>query len=63
VTDDNVHFAHTLALIEALFHAGKRAEVVALSSTHMLADPQANRARERVQLDFFREWLSTASKN
>ncbi|HKP60423.1 MAG TPA: DPP IV N-terminal domain-containing protein [Polyangiales bacterium] len=57
VTDDNVHFAHTLALIEALYRAGKRAEVVALSSTHMLADPKLNFAREKIQADFFREKL------
>ncbi|HEX4352800.1 MAG TPA: DPP IV N-terminal domain-containing protein [Polyangiales bacterium] len=61
VTDDNVHFAHTLALIEALFQAGKRAEVVALSSTHMLADPQSNRAREQMQVDFFRDHLASAA--
>jgi dipeptidyl-peptidase-4 len=57
VTDDNVHFAHSLALIDALYRAGKRAEVVALSSTHMLADPKLNFAREKIQVDFFREKL------
>jgi dipeptidyl-peptidase-4 len=57
ITDDNVHFAHTLALIEALYRAGKRAEVVALSSTHMLTDPKQNFAREKLQIDFFREKL------
>lgn len=57
ITDDNVHFAHTLTLIEALYKAGKRAEVVALASTHMLTDPKQNFAREKVQIDFFREKL------
>ena len=57
VTDDNVHFAHTLAMIEALYRAGKRAEVVALASTHMLTDPKQNFAMEKLQIDFFREKL------
>jgi dipeptidyl-peptidase-4 len=57
ITDDNVHFAHTLALIEALYVAGKRAEVITLSSTHMLPDPKLALAREQVQLDFFRQHL------
>ena len=42
ITDDNVHFANTLALIEALYVAGKRAEVITLSSTHMVTDPKLN---------------------
>jgi dipeptidyl-peptidase-4 len=57
ITDDNVHFAHTLVLIEALYRGGKRAEVVALASTHMLTDPKQNFAREKLQIDFFREKL------
>ena len=57
ITDDNVHFAHTLALIEALYLAGKRAEVVTLSSTHMVPDPKLALAQERIQLDFFRRHL------
>ncbi|HEY6179549.1 MAG TPA: S9 family peptidase, partial [Kofleriaceae bacterium] len=57
ITDDNVHFAHTLALIEALYVAGKRAEVVTLSATHMLPDPRLALAREQVQVDFFRQHL------
>jgi len=58
ITDDNVHFAHTLALIEALYVAGKRAEVITLSSTHMVPDPKLNLAREQVQVDFFRQHLA-----
>jgi len=57
VTDDNVHYAHTLALIEALYVAGKRAEVITLSATHMVPDPKLNLAREQVQVEFFRQHL------
>ena len=57
ITDDNVHFAHTVALIESLYLAGKRAEVIALSATHMVPDPKLNIAREQVQIDFLREHL------
>ena len=57
ITDDNVHFAHTLALIEELYVAGKRAEVITLSATHMVPDPKLNLAREQVQVDFFRQHL------
>jgi dipeptidyl-peptidase 4 len=58
VTDDNVHFAHTLAFIEALFRAGKRAELITLPTTHLLADPKLSLAREKVQIDFFRDHLA-----
>ncbi|MBC7974389.1 MAG: S9 family peptidase [Myxococcales bacterium] len=58
ITDDNVHFAHTLALVEALYVAGKRAEVITLSATHMVPDPKLNLAREQVQVDFFRQHLA-----
>jgi dipeptidyl-peptidase-4 len=57
ITDDNVHFAHTLALIEALYVAGKRAEVITLSATHMVPDPKLSFAREQVQVEFFRQHL------
>jgi len=57
ITDDNVHFANTLALIEALYLAGKRAEVITMSATHMVPDPKLFLARERVQIDFFRQHL------
>jgi dipeptidyl-peptidase-4 len=58
ITDDNVHFAHTLAFIESLYLAGKRAEIVTLSSTHMVPDPKLALAQERIQLDFFRKYLT-----
>jgi dipeptidyl-peptidase-4 len=57
LTDDNVHLAHTLALIEALYIAAKRAEVITLSATHMVPDPRLNLAREQVQVEFFRQHL------
>jgi dipeptidyl-peptidase-4 len=57
ITDDNVHFAHTVALIEELYLAHKRAEVVMLSATHMVPDPKLSLAREQVQIDFFRQHL------
>jgi dipeptidyl-peptidase 4 len=58
ITDDNVHLANTLALIEELYVAAKRAEVVLLSGTHMVPDPKLALAREQVQIDFFREHLA-----
>ena len=61
ITDDNVHFAHTLALIEALYVAGKYADVITLSSTHMVPDPALKLARERVQIEFFRSHLAATS--
>ena len=61
LTDDNVHLAHALALIEALFVAAKRAEVITLSGTHMVPDPKLSLAREQVQIDFFRDHLAIGS--
>ncbi len=58
ITDDNVHLAHTLALLEALYVGGKRAEVVMLAGTHMVSDPKLNLARENIQIDFFRQHLA-----
>jgi dipeptidyl-peptidase-4 len=57
ITDDNVHFAHTLALVESLYVAGKFANVITLSATHMVPDPKLSLAREQVQIDFFRQHL------
>lgn len=57
ITDDNVHLANTLGLIEELYVAHKRVEVVLLSGTHMVPDPKLALAREQVQIDFFREHL------
>lgn len=57
ITDDNVHFAHALALVEELYVNAKRAELITLSATHMVPDPKLVIARERVQIEFFREKL------
>jgi len=58
LTDDNVHLANSLAMVEALFAAGKRADFVPLSSTHMVPDPAIALARERLQVDFLRAHLA-----
>jgi dipeptidyl-peptidase-4 len=63
ITDDNVHFAHALALIEALYLAGRRAEVVTLSATHMVPDPRLASARERAHVDFFRAHLGAPGED
>lgn len=60
ISDDNVHFAHTLALIEAFYAAGKRTELITLSATHMVPDPKLVFAREKIQVEFFRQHLATA---
>lgn len=60
LTDDNVYFAHSAALVQALYLAGKRAELVPLSGTHMVPDPRLVTARERTQVGFFREHLGPA---
>jgi len=57
ITDDNVHLANTLGLVEELYVAGKTAKVVLLSGTHMVPDPKLAIARQQVQIDFFREHL------
>jgi dipeptidyl-peptidase 4 len=56
-TDDNVHFAHAMALVEALFRAGRRVELLPVSATHMTPDPELALALYRRQLAFFREAL------
>ena len=39
--DDNVHFSHTLKLADALYHAGKKFELLALpGQTHLFHDPE-----------------------
>ncbi|MET0343926.1 MAG: DPP IV N-terminal domain-containing protein [Polyangiales bacterium] len=58
LTDDNVHFAHSLALNEALFAAGKTSELIAVPFTHMIADPKLHARSERVQVEFFRRHLA-----
>jgi dipeptidyl-peptidase-4 len=57
MTDDNVYAAHSLALTEALFAAGKPFEFVAMSGTHMMADPTSEAALLTKQIEFFRAHL------
>jgi dipeptidyl-peptidase-4 len=57
ITDDNVYAAHSLALTEALFAAGKPFEFVAMSGTHMVADPTSEAALLTKQIEFFRAHL------
>jgi dipeptidyl-peptidase-4 len=57
VTDDNVHFANSIALIEELYLNAKRVEVILLPGTHMLPVPELALAREKVQIEFFRQHL------
>ena len=57
LTDDNVHLANSLALIQAVFAAGKRIDFVPLTSTHMVPDPKVVFAQQKLQIDFFRQHL------
>jgi dipeptidyl-peptidase-4 len=57
IADDNVHLANSLALVQALFVAGKRAEFVPLATTHMVPDPAIALAQERLQVEFFQQHL------
>jgi dipeptidyl-peptidase-4 len=54
VTDQRIHFAHTLALLEALSAAGKHVEVATLPAT---PDPTREIANIKLQLEFLREHL------
>jgi len=52
--DDNVYFAHTLKLTDALFKAGKTFEVLPLPGfTHMVTDPLVTRRLYERILDHF----------
>jgi dipeptidyl-peptidase-4 len=57
LTDDNVHLANSLALVQAIVAAGKLADFVPTSSTHMVPDPKVRFALEKMQIDFFRAHL------
>ncbi|HEV8631644.1 MAG TPA: DPP IV N-terminal domain-containing protein [Thermoanaerobaculia bacterium] len=56
-TDDNVHFANSLGLVQALFRAGKDFELLPVAATHMTPDPEVALALHRKQLAFFRQHL------
>ena len=52
--DDNVYFAHSLKLTEALFRAGRRFEILPLPGfTHMVTDPLVTRRLYERILDHF----------
>jgi dipeptidyl-peptidase-4 len=55
--DDNVYFANSLGLVQALFRAGKDVELLPVSATHMTPDPEVALALHRKQLAFFRAHL------
>lgn len=57
-TDDNVHFAHTIALADRLFRAGKPFELLPLSGlTHMVPDANVRKALVAREVEFFRRHL------
>jgi dipeptidyl-peptidase-4 len=53
VTDDNVHFEHTMKLTLALLKAGKPYDLLLLPGTHMLADDLLRARETEKQMDFF----------
>lgn len=58
--DDNVYFRHSLRLVDALFRAGKRCEILPLSGlTHMVPDPIVNEQLYSRLVRYFKEHLST----
>jgi dipeptidyl-peptidase-4 len=56
-SDDNVHFANSLGLVQALFRAGKTVELLPVGATHMTPDPEVALALHERTLAFFREHL------
>ena len=57
VTDDNVHFEHTMKLTLALLKAGKPYDLLLLPGTHMLADDLLRARETEMQMDFFATYL------
>jgi dipeptidyl-peptidase-4 len=53
VTDDNVHFEHSMKLTLALLRAGKPYDLLLLPGTHMLADDLLRARETERQMDFF----------
>jgi dipeptidyl-peptidase-4 len=57
-TDDNVYFAHTMKLADALFKAGKEFELLPLNGfTHMVPDPKVRERLEERIVRFFHKHL------
>jgi dipeptidyl-peptidase-4 len=60
-TDDNVYFAHSLRLADALFRAGKHFELLPLNGfTHMVPDPAVKKALVSREVEFLRKNLGGA---
>ncbi len=56
--DDNVYFSHALKLQDATFHAGRPAELLALSGlTHMVPEPSTMRRMHARIMSFFEQHL------
>ena len=56
--DDNVYFAHTLKLCDALFRAGKPFDLIPLvNTTHMVPQPEVERSLDSRIVEFFRRHL------
>jgi dipeptidyl-peptidase 4 len=55
--DDNVHFANSLGLAQALFRARRPFELLPVAATHMTPDPDVALAIHMKTLTFFREHL------
>ena len=60
VTDDNVHFEHTMKLTLALTKAGKPYDLMLLPGTHMLADNLLRARETERQMDFLAAHLDAA---
>lgn len=61
--DDNVYFAHSLKMSNALFRAGKEHDLLALSGfTHMVADPLVTLRLYTRIVDYFTAHLYEASR-
>jgi dipeptidyl-peptidase-4 len=57
-TDDNVYFANSMQLADALFRAGRHFELLPLSGfTHMVPDPVVKKSLTAREVDFFRRNL------
>lgn len=58
MVDENVHFRHSAAMIEAFIEAGKDFDLIVLpGSRHMVSSAQADLYRTRRQLQFFETHL------